>query len=251
MRLEFGNSLHIIPDDNGRLLLYPNNLTMQALVRENQSLKKQLKHLSKGDDQELLTKSAKQLRADIKTKATVTDQSWPPEIESCKSDVIPESLLYFLRIQLIGSTDPDNIDSATQRVQRLMQSFSQDTVHAVTRGKVKPPKHIALSFSVKSLTGDVQLLNILNCLGHCVAYSQMEEIETALCMQKLSTSRGCPTLPSNILPGLFTTLAWDNIDRLEETLSGEGTSHRVNGIAVQEKMTVPVPDQPKIKEEEY
>ncbi|KAK3753762.1 hypothetical protein QZH41_016442, partial [Actinostola sp. cb2023] len=30
-----------------------------------------------------------------------------------------------------------------------------------------------------------------------------------------------------------TTLAWDNIDRLEETLSGEGTSHRVNGIAVQ------------------
>ena len=179
---EFGNSLHIIPDDNGRLLLYPDNLTIQALVRENQSLKKQLKHLSKGDDQELRTKSAKQLRADIKTKATVTDQSWPPEIESCKSDAIPESLSYFLRILLTGSTDPDNTDSATQRVQRLMQSFSQDLVHAVTRGKVKPPKHIALSFSVKSLTGNVQLLNILNRLGHCVAYSQMEEIETALCM---------------------------------------------------------------------
>ena len=30
-----------------------------------------------------------------------------------------------------------------------------------------------------------------------------------------------------------TTLAWDNIDRLEETLSGAGTSHRVNGIAIQ------------------
>ena len=29
------------------------------------------------------------------------------------------------------------------------------------------------------------------------------------------------------------TLARGNIDRLEETLSGEGTSHRVNGIAVQ------------------
>ena len=34
---------------------------------------------------------------------------------------------------------------------------------------------------------------------------------------------------------MFTTLAWDNIDRLEETLSGENTSHRVNGIAVQPK----------------
>ena len=29
---------------------------------------------------------------------------------------------------------------------------------------------------------------------------------------------------------LFTTLAWDNIDQIEETLSGEGISHRINGI---------------------
>ena len=40
-------------------------------------------------------------------------------------------------------------------------------------------------------------------------------------------------LPENIRPFIGTTLAWDNIDCLEETLSGEGTSHRVNGIAVQ------------------
>ena len=39
-------------------------------------------------------------------------------------------------------------------------------------------------------------------------------------------------LPDTIQPHVGTTLAWDNIDRLEETLSGEGTSHRVNGIAV-------------------
>ena len=37
----------------------------------------------------------------------------------------------------------------------------------------------------------------------------------------------------------------NNIDRLEETLSGEGTSHRVNGIAVQEKPTDLVPAQPR------
>ena len=33
-----------------------------------------------------------------------------------------------------------------------------------------------------------------------------------------------------------TNLAFDNIDRLEETLSGSGTSHKVNGIAVQSKV---------------
>ena len=30
-------------------------------------------------------------------------------------------------------------------------------------------------------------------------------------------------------------LVFDKIDRLEETLSGEGTSHRVNGILIQEQ----------------
>ena len=40
-------------------------------------------------------------------------------------------------------------------------------------------------------------------------------------------------LPENIQPIISTTLACDNTDRLEETLCGTRTSHRVNGIAVQ------------------
>lgn len=38
---------------------------------------------------------------------------------------------------------------------------------------------------------------------------------------------------------MFTNLAWDNIDCLEETLAGKVTSHRVNGIAVQAKVYGP------------
>ena len=40
---------------------------------------------------------------------------------------------------------------------------------------------------------------------------------------------------------MFTTLAWDNIDRIEETLSGKGTLHRVNGIVEQPKSFGPDP----------
>ncbi|KAG0728125.1 hypothetical protein GWK47_033150 [Chionoecetes opilio] len=40
---EFGGFLHIIQDHNGKLHIYPDSLTVQELVRENQSLKKQLK----------------------------------------------------------------------------------------------------------------------------------------------------------------------------------------------------------------
>ena len=40
-------------------------------------------------------------------------------------------------------------------------------------------------------------------------------------------------LADNIHPFISTTLAWDDIDRLEETLSSEVISHQVNGIVVQ------------------
>ena len=50
-------------------------------------------------------------------------------------------------------------------------------------------------------------------------------------------------IPTHIHKNVFTNLAWDNIDRLEETLTGKGTSHRVNGIAVQAKIYGPhLPD---------
>lgn len=94
-------------------------------------------------------------------------------------------------------------------------------------------KHITLPFAVKSLTGNVELVHILNRLGHRVSYSQVEEIDTTLCLQILSQSEGRVAVPRSMHAGVFTTLAWDNIDRLEETVSGESTSHRVNGIAIQ------------------
>lgn len=88
----------------------------------------------------------------------------------------------------------------------------------------------------------MELIHILNRCGHGIAYSQLEEINTALCLQKLAvTSRNEVPLPDNIRPFTNTTLACDNIDRLEETLSGEGTSHRVNGIAVQANQFSPHP----------
>ena len=67
-------------------------------------------------------------------------------------------------------------------------------------------------------------------------------IETAFCIQKLSCCDDSQIpLPINIHPNTFTTLVHDNIDRVEETLSGGGTSHRVNSIAIQPKFIGPLP----------
>ena len=116
----------------------------------------------------------------------------------------------------------------------LVCSFSQDIVYAVTCGKTKHPKQVLLSYGVKTLTGNVELLQILNRFGHGISYHQLEENDTALCIEKIASNLNqSPIIPKAIQANLFTNLAWDNIDRLEETLTGEGTTHHVNGIIVQ------------------
>ena len=96
------------------------------------------------------------------------------------------------------------------------------------------PKHILLPWAIKTLTGNVELIRTMNRLGHGCSYIRLEEIDTALCIEKLeSVQGGGVPLPSSIHPSVPTVLAFDNIDRLEELLSGAGTSHRVNGIIVQ------------------
>ena len=111
-----------------------------------------------------------------------------------------------------------------------------------------PAIYSGLNF--QSISGNVELIQILNRLGHGMSYSQLEEVDTAQCLKKLFHD-GVP-LPSNIYPGTNTVLAFDNTDRLEGILSGGRTSHRVNGIAVQpftygpnQKIVVPKVDKTK------
>ncbi len=103
----------------------------------------------------------------------------------------PTSLVEFLQTLLTGSSKVGN--NPSQMVQRLTASFSQDLVYAVTCNKVKPTKHIVLPFAVKSLTGNVELIKILNRLSHGVSYSQAEEIDTPLPSEASSKCRCHPT----------------------------------------------------------
>ena len=67
-------------------------------------------------------------------------------------------------------------EPCSSKVQRLVNSFGQDIVFGVTGGRRKPPKHILLPYAVKTLTNNVELIQILNRCGHGVAYSQIEEL---------------------------------------------------------------------------
>lgn len=139
-------------------------------------------------------------------------------------------MLKFLRLLLGGN------EVCSSRINRLAWSISQNVITAVSDGVIKTSKHVLLPWVIKTLTGNVELIKILNRLGHGCSYSSLEEIDTALCIDKLATveNNDIP-LPQNVHPCVPTVLAFDNIDRLEESLSGCGTSHRVNGIIVQPK----------------
>ena len=88
------------------------------------------------------------IRTDVKNAKI--DQPWPPLPETLDNDYIsvPKSLTDFLKVLLTGNTGENQPSS---RVERLIQSFSQDYVYAITAGVQKPAKHILLSWTVKHL----------------------------------------------------------------------------------------------------
>ena len=66
-----------------------------------------------------------------------------------------------------------------ERVHRLTDSFCQDVIHAVSKGKFLTPKHASLGLGLHSMTGQKLPITILARLGHCITYDAINEIETA------------------------------------------------------------------------
>lgn len=239
LETEFGTTLCFTCDDKGDWIVYPDSLSRNEMAKSNIKLQRELHMMKSKSFISCLERTANAIRKDINDQDCPT--SWPPQpTDLSKSSIeLPFSLTTFLRMVFGGSLQSECV---SVRVENVVNSVGQDIVYCVSSGRKILPKHILLPFVIKSLTGNVELITILNRLGHCTSCSMSEQIETALCMQKVEEyGNECPALPSNVHPLLPTTLVWDNIDRLEETLSGKGTSHRINGIIVQPPFIGPLP----------
>ena len=233
---EFGSTLQFIPDSKGKLLAMPESLSLKDTVREKYALEKELE-LSKSTTDKIIDQSSSHIRKAILSMKY--NKPWPihPSDSSIDSFPVPDCLKRFL-LGIIAN-DPE-LTGPSHRIKTLMDSFSHDIIYAVSCGQIKPPKQVLLSYGIKSLTGNVELIQVLNRLGHGVSYTQLEENDTALCLQKMASNLNATTiLPQSIKGNVFTNFAWDNIDRLEETITGGGTTHRVNGIVVQPQVYGP------------
>ena len=102
---------------------------------------------------------------------------WPPTVESLatRDRNYPELLESFFKELLSQKTSHCTCD----RVDRLTDSFCQDVVHAVSKGKFLTPKHASLGLGLHSLTGQKLPITVLARFGNSITYSTVNEIETA------------------------------------------------------------------------
>jgi len=218
---------------NGRVLIYGDTLSMDEVIVENFTLKQRLKTFESGDTDADTLRTACKVRADIKNMNTPYQFPYLNDFEH--STTLPASLHLLLCNIILSAVDINTTSSP--RTQRI-NSIAADIIYAATAGRIKFPKHILLPYGIKSLTGNVEVIHMLNRLGHGISYGQLIEIQTAIAMQRKASG---DILPNCIVSDVFATLAWDNIDKCEETLSGDGTTHRVNGIVIQRFVDTPQP----------
>ena len=103
---------------------------------------------------------------------------WPPTVESLVSRErqYPELLQLFFK-ELLSFKGSHHVTA--ERVDRLTDSFCQDVIHAVSKGKFLTLKHASLGLGLHSMTGQKLPITILARLGHCITYDAINEIETA------------------------------------------------------------------------
>ena len=147
-----------------------------------------------------------------------------PETQNLSPDQfkIPEGLETFLDVLYSGSNKERELNPRTPR---FRFSLVQDLIYNVSEGRVKIPKSISLPCTIKNLTNNTELVNVVNRLGHGVSYIAPMElfVENAYKIYEEKFERSL-VLPRDVLKEEFTIYVADidrlmNIDRLEETLS--------------------------------
>lgn len=200
-----------------------------------------------------IRKVAGYLRADIQEYCRLLpDLSWPPPIEElCSENRIPPASVTLFLTNLLKSSD----HAISPSVNRLVESYSDDFIHGVSRGTTLTKKHFLLGVGLHNLTGQKKVIQITNRLGHSISYYKTCEIEHAQAQKAqilAKKSSALPLKPSTSNDFVLTTFWVDNFDMKVETQAGGGALNITTLMAFQEetektKYLVEIIDIPKSK----
>ena len=162
--------------------------------------------------------------------------------ESKAKELLPNSVFNFLYWVIQGTSDnqPDALtlaekqETKSNQHQRQILSIGQDLVYAVSKGKIRTPKHVGYSVTVKHKTNSEQLVTLANHAGHGIGYKEAVRIEEAFINQNKKGLALGLCIPNNIVPGGgFIHGAGDNMDFAKETLDGKRTTHATSMVLYQ------------------
>ena len=235
--------INFVTHQYNKMLMYPNTSAIGKTVLDFLELKTKLESLKgpRSDDEKNVIQIARLINDEIKDLNP--KMSWPPKEDDLKpsriTDYIPRLLDVFLTVLITGKS-LDSESSSTERTIRLKESFAQDIVFSVTNGVVKTPKSVLFPSVVKALCNNTEIVKLINKYGHGVSYDLVEEIETEYALKVINEQRENrvvipPIVTQEETRSTVALMVADNIDNLECTLSGSGTSHRVNSILVTEQ----------------
>ena len=149
-------------------------------------------------------------------------------------DVVPDVLFNLLTWVI---ADKGSIEFSTKRTanlddhtERRISSTGNDIVFSAAAYPTK--KHTTLAMALHHLFRSKLVVTVLNRLGHCSSYSQVQEIETSLATQHALNANEV-SLPQVVDPKRPFHFVWHKNDLCEESLCGKGTTHCTNGIVIQ------------------
>lgn len=190
----------------------------------------------KGNNEFILKEAAAILREDaIKMIQASPELCWPPTTEALTAEERqpPETVINFFT-DLLHS--PLIHHPPGEEVKRYVSSFSQDLLHAISKGKFMTAKHTLIGTALHSITGQKLPIQILSKYGNSCNYETVQKIETAqaeLVQKMRQQNYPLPLLPANSTSSVLTFFWWDNFDCKKETIYGG--IHTCHGIAFQEK----------------
>ena len=160
--------------------------------------------------------------------------SLPPTIEELFTEnrLPPASITLFLT-NLLKSSD----ESQTEKVSRLVESYSADFIHGVSKGACIKKKHFLLALGLHNLTGQKKVTQITHRLGHSISYGKTSETELAQAQKAQELAKLSSMLPLKLITALdyVLTVFWaDNFDMNVKAQCGGGAINITPMMAFQE-----------------
>jgi len=207
----------------------------QTVLVFNEGLQKVLKEELKSRDFEKdalsMVHVAKVIRQEIsKTEFSIFDGSFTPD---CQDDSVPNSLKVLISMLLYGSNIKEQTARNSQACLTICQlirfnskekpKVAEKPRHQKTK---EPPLPLYIGLSVHTQTRSKKMLTHLHDLGISVSYERVLEVEdwltNAVCERYQEEGLVCPV---QVLDGVFTAGALDNLDHNPTSQTAEGSFH--------------------------